>query len=119
MDHRNSGVAAQRQRRDKVLEMRRPQRPAGETDDLAVAVDDLARKHCGPKPRHLAGHGLDDHIRRRFARREALEVIPVRDRDVGHRPDLGRVDQFSRRIVKMQAAGLRQRLELGLQHFMR
>ena len=55
----------------------------GKADDLALAADDLARKDRGPDLGYLAHDRLDDHVGRRLARHELLEVAPVGD---GRRP---------------------------------
>ncbi|MHC2438586.1 hypothetical protein ACVMB0_005961 [Bradyrhizobium sp. USDA 4451] len=109
MDHRDHGVAVQRQRGHEILEMAGLDAAARKADDLAVAPGDLAGKDRGPVARHLAHRGLDDHGRCRPSRREFLEVAPVSDADVGHRPHLGRVDQPSLGVEEIEPADMRQR----------
>ncbi|GCC46534.1 hypothetical protein chiPu_0031012 [Chiloscyllium punctatum] len=92
---------------------------ARKTDDLAIAPGNLARKDRGPVAGHLAHRRLDDHRRRRPSRGELLEITPVRDADVGHRPHLGRVDQPSVGIEQIKPADMRQRRQSPAQHLMR
>ena len=91
----------------------------GKADDLALAADDLARKHRGPDLGDLADDRLDDHVGRRLARRELLEVAPVSDVHVRHRPHLGRIDQPALGVEQIQGADMRQHRELRAQHLMR
>src|SRR5690348_7204808 len=93
MDHRDRGVAVQRQRTDKILEMGWFDTAAGEADDFAVAGDDLAREDRSPDLRDLADDRLDDHVWRRLSRGEFPEIAPIDDGNVRHRPHLRGVDQ--------------------------
>ena len=119
VDHRDRGVAVERQRRHERLKMGRLDASAGEADDLAAAIDDLAGEHRGPFFRHLAHDRLDDDVGRRPAGGEFAEIAAVRDADVRHRPHLGRVDQPAFRIEQIERADVRKRGEPGAQHLMR
>ncbi len=119
VNHRNRGVAVQRQRCDEVLEMGRFNAANGKADDLALAADDLSRKHRGPDLGHPAHDRLDDHLGRRLARHELLEVASVSDGLVRHRPHLGRIDQPPLGAPEIQGADMRQHRELRAQHLVR
>jgi hypothetical protein len=103
----------------KILEVRWFDAAAGKTDDLAVAADHLAREDRGPDSRDPAHDRLDDHVGRRLSRHEFLEIAPVGDAHIRHRPHLGRVDQPAIGVEQIEPADMRQRRELGTQHFMR
>jgi hypothetical protein len=119
VDHRDRGVAVESQRGHESLKMRRLDAAAGEADDLAMTIDDLAREHRGPFFRHLAHDRLHDHVGRWPAGGEFSKVAAVRDADVRHRPDLGGVDQPALGVEQVQPADMRQRGELGAQHLVR
>src|ERR1043166_5956636 len=79
----------------------------------------FARKHRGPDLGHPAHDRLDDHVGRRLARHELLEVAAVRDGLVGHRPHLRRIDQRPPGAPEIQGVEVRQHRKLRAQHFVR
>ena len=119
VNHRNRGAVVQRQRCDEIFEVGRFDAADGKADDLALAADDLSRKHRRPDLGHLAHDRLDDHVGGRLARHELPEVAPVSDGAVGHRPHLGRIDQCALGAPQIQGADIRQHRELRAQQLVR
>ena len=119
VDHRNRGVAFQRQRCDEVLKVGRFNAADGNADNLALAAGDLSREDRRPDLGHPAHDRLDDDVGRRLARHELLEVAPVGDGLVLNRPHLGRIDQPALGTPEIQRADMRQHRELRAQHLVR
>ena len=116
MNHRDRGVAAEGERADEILEMGWLDAPAGEADQLAVAVDDLAGEHGGPHAGYLADDGFDDDVGRRLSRGEFAEIAPVADLDILDRPHLGGIDQPALLVEDVQCADMGKRGETAAQH---
>ena len=93
--------------------------PGRKPDDLAVAVDDLAREDGGPVFRDLAHDRFDDHFGRRHSGGELLEIAPVRNAHVRHRPYFRRIDQPALVVEQVQTTDMWQRREFDAQHLVR
>ena len=92
---------------------------AGETDDVAFTVGDLAGEHRGPNARDFADHGFDKHVGRCPSGCELLEIASVRNPDIRHRPHFRGIDQPAFPVEQIQGADVRKRGKPCAQHLVR